>query len=505
MTVDGRSESDFYGRGVGLFSINSGEIRNLLLVSVRGEAINGPTEHSQSVMGALVGVNEGTVNASSASGAISDLYNTKGNIGGLVGFNQGTVSGCEFSGEVLGQGTVGGLVGYNGEGSVSDSRAAGTVTDGDSARRFGLPRDGHPSESSVGGLVGVLRSGTITNSSSTSDVSGSAGVGGLIGDMWDGSVSQSTASGSVSGIMSIGGLIGDMWDGSVSQSTASGSVSGMVNVGGLIGWSGSNSNQRVVEVSSSEASGDVSGNASVGGLVGLAVTTRISSSTATGSVSGGENVGGLVGASGATIDDSSAAGEVAGALVVGGLVGFNGGTLSDNKALGPVTGAEYVGGLVGFNVESGTIENSESTGDVSGDRFRGHVAGVNDGGSVTGSEGLGALSPNDEPISMAGRDLLFPSGHHYTPGGGAGPRSAIPAPTEPGATQDADRSFQTGLSYFPGIYDRRVYTGYRSFSGTVLLNANGQLVLLVLYGVSGEIPPELGNLTNLTTCFSRVT
>jgi len=126
-----------------------------------------------------------------------------GYVGGLVGYaysssrtNASTISYCSVVGTVKGTATaVGGLVGEASYANISNSYFSGSVSN--TAIR-------------VGGLVGNLE-GSIANSYSTGSVSGTANsVGGLIG-YWSGTgtnVSNSYSTSFVSGVNSVGGLVG---------------------------------------------------------------------------------------------------------------------------------------------------------------------------------------------------------------------------------------------------------------------------------------------------------
>jgi hypothetical protein len=71
----------------------------------------------------------------------------------------------------------------------------------------------------------------------------------------------------------------------------------------------------------------------------------------------GAAVGVLVGENYGTVSNSHSSGNVTGEWAVGGLVGANSGTLSNSYACGSVTGNSSVGGLVGSNNE-GIVSNS---------------------------------------------------------------------------------------------------------------------------------------------------
>ena len=136
--------------------------------------------------------------------------------------------------------------------------------------------------------------------------------------------------GSVSGNVNIGGLVGYLNDGTLSNSYFTGNVSGSGNgVGGLAGASTGN-----ISVSCAMGSVDSPGN-DVGGLVGNNSTnSSITNCYAANKVSGGSvNVGGLAGGSyqGASITNSYAAGSVSSTgNIVGGLVGGNLGNVSNS-------------------------------------------------------------------------------------------------------------------------------------------------------------------------------
>ena len=306
---------------------------------------------------------------------------------------------------VMGGNSVGGLVGLIRHGSVSDSCVAGVVSGG----------------SSVGGLVGSdSGSISISDSYATGTVTGSGdNVGGLIGS-GSGSISDSYATGTVTGSGNrVGGLIGSS-SGSISDSYATGTVTGSGNrVGGLIG-SGSGS------ISDSYATGTVTGNGytvggyggddyydadlvtaishTVGGLVGEGYSISISDSYATGAVtSSSSRVGGLVGYSyssgyssgSGSISDSYATGSVTGSSdTVGGLVGEGSINISDSYATGAVTGSgNRVGGLVG---SGRNISDSYATGSVTG---RGNnVGGLVGSGSASGSYATGAVTGSGDNV-----------------------------------------------------------------------------------------------------------
>ncbi|MBL7136282.1 MAG: peptidase A26, partial [Candidatus Marinimicrobia bacterium] len=107
-------------------------------------------------------------------------------------------------------------------------------------------------------------------------------------------------------------------------------------------------------------------------------------------ITGNDNVGGLVGFddNNSEVNNSYSTGSVTGSgNYVGGLVGYNydNSTVSNSYSTGSVTGSGIiVGGLVGRN-SSSTISNSYSTGSVSGSTYVGGLVGYNDNSTVSNS------------------------------------------------------------------------------------------------------------------------
>jgi hypothetical protein len=88
----------------------------------------------------------------------------------------------------------------------------------------------------VGGLVGSLVRGTLSNVYITGSVSGSVGVGGLAGSIGNGRVANSYSAAAVKGATNVGGIAGNVAaGGSVVNCYAAGAVSGGVAVGGVVG------------------------------------------------------------------------------------------------------------------------------------------------------------------------------------------------------------------------------------------------------------------------------
>jgi len=236
----------------------------------------------------------------------------------------------------------------------------------------------------VGGLVGNNH-GTVQYSYATGNVNGSSFVGGLVGAN-SGTVEHShTADSVITSDTYVGGLVGNN-HGTVQYSYATGNINGSWFVGGLVG-----ANSGTVEHSHTAGSVIASGTY-VGGLVGYGgysdsiVANSYSESNVNG---GGQNIGGLVGNNSGTVQNSYATGNVSGPSSVGGLVGNNSGTLQNSYATGNVSGTHSVGGLLGHNFE-GMVQNSYATGSVtSSDSCVGGLVGYNHSGTVQSSMALG--------------------------------------------------------------------------------------------------------------------
>ena len=245
----------------------------------------------------------------------------------------------------------------------------------------------------VGGLVGVVRQGTISDSYVTGDIVGVNGVGGLVG-LSDGIVTDSHSTAAVSGRSMVGGAVGKYEGGTISASHATGATTAVGQyTGGLIGYAASGTS-----VSDSYATGHVTGARTAGGLIGsMQQGANITASYATGNTSCTEySCGGLVAENGGVISASYAAGNVNnshdwGRAATGGLVGWNGGIIIGSYASGDASGRGRVGGLTGLN--SGTLTATYSVGRVSftppSDTRWGHgsggLVGIDDGGTVNAS------------------------------------------------------------------------------------------------------------------------
>ncbi|WP_019568268.1 GLUG motif-containing protein [Thioalkalivibrio sp. ALMg13-2] len=149
-------------------------------------------------------------------------------VGGLVGFaDVATITDSHASGSLTlnGNESAGGLIGEARDATIARSSAAVDVNG---------PHGGLYN----GGLVGLLKGGEIRESHATGSVTGAAGgAGGLVGYVWqDGRIIESHATGTVLGDDYVGGLVGWLDNGQVTDSFAANTVdTGAQHYGGLTG------------------------------------------------------------------------------------------------------------------------------------------------------------------------------------------------------------------------------------------------------------------------------
>ncbi|WP_182336257.1 MBG domain-containing protein [Stenotrophomonas acidaminiphila] len=159
--VDGLTIARGTENNVGLFQAVSGQVRDLTLSNA---AITGNI-----TVGAITGSLSGSLSGIHVTGAV---LGNGSNVGGLVGqLTNGTLQGASSSASVTGLSNVGGLAGTVQNGTLADAYSTGSVT-------------GTISNSSAfaGGLVGnVFDSATLTNTYASGRVRGYTATGGLIG------------------------------------------------------------------------------------------------------------------------------------------------------------------------------------------------------------------------------------------------------------------------------------------------------------------------------------
>jgi hypothetical protein len=155
-------------------------------------------------VGGLIGYfNQGSLLNSTFAGT---SVQGKFNVGGLVGFSSSTVTECSASGTVQGVSRVGGAFGFLGSTAIRISASGIVIAEIDAS-----------ADGQVGGLVGLL-TGTISNSFFSGSINADETVGGIAGLVSSGTVTNSYAFGTVTGNADpIGGAFGDLIDAVVSQ------------------------------------------------------------------------------------------------------------------------------------------------------------------------------------------------------------------------------------------------------------------------------------------------
>jgi RHS repeat-associated core domain len=194
----------------GTFDGNGYTISNLTIGSIK-------VSNTLSYLGLFGAINRATVRNITVH---SSIYSSGDYIGGLVGkSNSSSIADAYSTETVSGNNYVGGLVGYSSASTISGSSSECTVSS---------------SGNYAGGLVGSNTGlGSIINSYSSGNVSGTSMVGGMAGSN-TGTVTNSYETGNVSGTSNIGGFMGSN-SGPIINSYEAGGVSGTSNTGGFVG------------------------------------------------------------------------------------------------------------------------------------------------------------------------------------------------------------------------------------------------------------------------------
>ncbi len=185
---------------------------------------------------------------------ISGIRNNPASVSEFVGFFGQTSSGALVQNigitnvDLKGRASIGGLVGDNGA-NIHNAHSTGTI-----ANSSGLGSSDVVQK--IGGLLGGS-SGFVTRSFSSANIDATAG------DQADGTDPFAPTLGG-----GIGGLVGQLTGGKLTNVYATGSVNGANNVGGLVGHA-------AADIQFSYSKGAVSATGNVGGLVGSVPTSGI--------------------------------------------------------------------------------------------------------------------------------------------------------------------------------------------------------------------------------------
>lgn len=304
--------NDGYGNNyitIGLFSVNNGVIKNLIVNGV----ISFGTITGSSSRGGLVAENKGRIMncqvdvdfsgssceyaggvVGSNSGRIEGCHNL-GNVksdryaGGVAGSNVGVVENCVNFGEIKGEYAVGGLIGLQSRGEILGSRNDGKVSGG----------------SNVGGIVGDASNGStvrVKKCVNNAEVGSGVAVGGIVG-CYSGNgtcvIEESVNRGKILSGDYAGGIIADSFGQiEILLCVNYADVGGKNNVGGIVGWM-RNGGKVVGSINKGSIAGS---NLDIGGVVGkMEHDCSVSQCANVGNVSGqttdATNVGGIVGGS----------------------------------------------------------------------------------------------------------------------------------------------------------------------------------------------------------------
>ncbi|CAK0747608.1 putative Filamentous hemagglutinin family protein [Gammaproteobacteria bacterium] len=388
-----------------------GELRqgaNLNNIGVENSNVNGKKR-----VGGLAGYSDSSITNSHYTGSVTGDYE---NIGGLAGYNWGTVTNSYNAGSVNGlisSVKIGGLVGYN-EGILNNNYNTGNVS----------------GYKQVGGLVGYSNSGNMDKNYNKGNVSGYSMVGGLVGYNYYSSISNNYSTGNVNGSDSIGGLVGKNTDilnnyhynSHYNVDVVKINGQSMLTMGGLYDaqyqdWFNHglslNINDYIATLPLSTDGyytiSDIQGMKDMLGFVDVTgykfrLATDLDFSRnpglfipyfAANEFNGGGHVItnlsidqqnnsdiGFIGQlmDGSTLTNIGLMGnDIKGYINVGGLVGANLGTINNSYSTGGVSGTEAIGGLVGWSSNLGIVNNSYSTANVSGSFNVGGLVGRNFG------------------------------------------------------------------------------------------------------------------------------
>lgn len=336
-----------YSNFIALFSAVSGNIKNLNLENV---FVQGYDRTASLTARLLDGGNIENINASGE-------VNGYDYVGGLVAGSFSSISNANFSGVVRGSSYVGGLIG--GVSALSEDNPSIISDSSSSANVYATGIEG------VGGLIGVTDTYTeILNSFSVSNVTGYWTIGSLVG-IAKGIINNSYSSGTVTSLggYGVGGLVGYLEFGKINRSYSSSEVN-------------ANMDDFSFPINTSYA----------GGLVGVSDGGEILESYASGNVSAtGARVGALVGGSNSLIKDCYATGNIE---------SKSGDVFSDDNI--------RVSALVGGLAHPGKIENSYSTGEVSGKAFVGGLLGYSDNGDVINSFTTSRVNASNNYAALVG-------------------------------------------------------------------------------------------------------
>jgi len=284
---------------------------------------------------------------------------------------------------------VGAIVGYIKDGKITNSSSSGKITATTGMETIVEGEGGTYSSvfySYAGGIAGYAENAEITDCSSEADVDASVTdtgmVGGIAGWVLGGTITNCYSTGDISASSASGGIAGYVNSGTtITNCYSMGDISSAASFsGGIAGWV---SNSTITDCYST---GDISAAASSsGGIAGWVSNSAITDCYSTGDISAAYSGGGIAGyAWDSTITDCYSTGDIS-------AYAPDSAYASDSSA--------YSGGIAGF-VWGTTITNCYSTGDISSYvsdsaayAYSGGIAGyVNSGTTIANCYSTGDIS-----------------------------------------------------------------------------------------------------------------
>lgn len=274
-----------------------------------------------------------------------------------------------------------------------------------------LSVDGKINASYAGMIAGRLdQGGTIINCKSYGEISGDelAYVGGIVGTLVNGNITDCINYAYIEGKNKVGGIVGNTWskyqDITIKNCKNYGNIIGYNYVGGIIGNALADASLTIEDLSTygdkytyidnCENNGKIIGSDDfVGGIIGYVSGTEstktkdndsivangyieITNSINNGEIEGNDSVGGIVGYEAKWVtkfDNCINNAKVKGSNYIGGIVGRNRSRqLSNLTNNGTVEGKNYIGGICG---ETSSIINSTNFGEIIGIKYVGGIAG----------------------------------------------------------------------------------------------------------------------------------
>ena len=239
-----------------------------------------------------------TLSTSATTGAVS-MFNCVGSVG--------SVSNIAFEGSLSGVGSMSSTVCVYNYGSISNvtnncdinSTAENGIIGGIAASEIATTANIENCVNNatisgttyVGGIVGNLRVGSISDSTNNGEViSSSTNSGGIVGGQVANSANNATITNctnnsSIHGTQYVGGIAGNLIVGSISDSTNNGEViSSSTNSGGIVGGQVANSANNAT-ITNCTNNSSIHGTQYVGGIAGNLIVGSISDSTNSGEIS----------------------------------------------------------------------------------------------------------------------------------------------------------------------------------------------------------------------------